>query len=103
HSTRKRRWNEAMRVLQLGAEEFNASQVGKTYRVLVVNPAEGRTYMDSIVIDGMVFIDPTLPVGEFADVTIADWRGYDLVAERGLQDRGGVQNDFRARVPKMAQ
>jgi hypothetical protein len=26
--------------------------------------------------------DESLPVGEFADITIGDWRGYDLVAAR---------------------
>ncbi|TLD68480.1 30S ribosomal protein S12 methylthiotransferase RimO [Phragmitibacter flavus] len=82
HATRKRRWNEAMSHLQVRAEEFNQSQVGKTVRVLVEKPGEARTYMDAPDIDGMVFVDPTIPVGTFADVTIADWRGYDLVAKR---------------------
>jgi ribosomal protein S12 methylthiotransferase len=27
-------------------------------------------------------VDESLPVGEFADITIGDWRGYDLVAAR---------------------
>jgi len=27
-------------------------------------------------------VDEALPVGEFADITIGDWRGYDLVAAR---------------------
>ncbi|WP_050026081.1 30S ribosomal protein S12 methylthiotransferase RimO [Verrucomicrobium sp. BvORR034] len=103
HSTRKRRWNEAMRVLQHRAEEFNASQLGRTYRVLVENPGEGRSYMDSIDIDGVVFVDPALPVGEFAEVTISDWRGYDLVAQGGLNGRDGGREAFRERVPKMAQ
>jgi ribosomal protein S12 methylthiotransferase len=82
HSTRQRRWNEAMSALQNRAEEFNASMVGKTVRVLVEKPGEARTYMDAPDIDGTVFVDADLPVGEFADVTIQDWRGYDLVAKR---------------------
>jgi ribosomal protein S12 methylthiotransferase len=82
HATRKRRWNEAMALLQVRAEEFNQSQVGKTVRVLVEKPGEARTYMDAPDIDGMVFVDPAIPVGSFADVTITDWRGYDLVAKR---------------------
>ena len=82
HSTRQRRWNEAMRVLQHRAEEFNAAQVGQTIRVLVEKPGEARTHMDAPDIDGTVFVDKKLPVGEFADVTITDWRGYDLVAKR---------------------
>jgi ribosomal protein S12 methylthiotransferase len=82
HATRQRRWNGAMAALQQRAEEFNASMVGKTVRVLVEKPGEARTYMDAPDIDGTVFVDADLPVGEFADVTIQDWRGYDLVAKR---------------------
>jgi ribosomal protein S12 methylthiotransferase len=82
HSTRQRRWNEAMRVLQHRAEEFNAAHVGRTVRVLVEKPGEARTHMDAPDIDGTVFVDKKLPVGEFAEVTISDWRGYDLVAKR---------------------
>jgi len=26
-------------------------------------------------------VNKKLPVGQFADVTIKDWRGYDLVAQ----------------------
>jgi ribosomal protein S12 methylthiotransferase len=29
-----------------------------------------------------VMVDDSIPVGSFADVTIGDWRGYDLVAAR---------------------
>jgi ribosomal protein S12 methylthiotransferase len=82
HATRQRRWNEAMRALQHRAEEFNQSQIGKTFRVLVEKPGEARTYMDAPDIDGTVFVDTKLPVGGFAEVTISDWRGYDLVAKR---------------------
>ncbi len=82
HATRKSRWNRAMAVLQKRAEEFNATQVGKQLRVLVETTGVARTEMDAIEIDGTVFVDKTLPVGEFADVTIGDWRGYDLVAKR---------------------
>jgi ribosomal protein S12 methylthiotransferase len=87
HATRTRRWNEAMRALQVCAEEFNASQVERAFKVLVEKPGEARTSMDAPDIDGTVFVDHSLPVGEFADVTISDWRGYDLVATRGLGDR----------------
>jgi ribosomal protein S12 methylthiotransferase len=82
HATRQRRWNEAMRVLQHRAEEFNAAQVGRSIRVLVEKAGEARTEMDAPDIDGTVFVDPALPVGEFAEVNITDWRGYDLVAKR---------------------
>ena len=82
HMTRESRWNKAMRELQIIAEEFNASQVKRTMRVLVEKPGIARTEMDAPEIDGTVFVDQSLPVGEFAEVTIGDWRGYDLVAAR---------------------
>ena len=82
HKTCESRWNKAMRELQSIAEEFNASQVQRTMRVLVEKPGVARTEMDAPEIDGTVFVDQALPVGEFAEVTIGDWRGYDLVAAR---------------------
>jgi ribosomal protein S12 methylthiotransferase len=82
HKTTESRWNKAMRELQLIAEEFNASQVRRSMRVLVEKPGVARTEMDAPEIDGTVFVDQALPVGEFAEVTIGDWRGYDLVAAR---------------------
>lgn len=82
HKTSENRWNRAMRELQAIAEEFNATQVQRTMRVLVEKPGVARTEMDAPDIDGTVFVDQGLPVGEFAEVTIGDWRGYDLVAAR---------------------
>jgi ribosomal protein S12 methylthiotransferase len=45
-------------------------------------PGVARTQWDAPEIDGSVMVDETLPVGKFADITIGDWRGYDLVAAR---------------------
>jgi ribosomal protein S12 methylthiotransferase len=61
-------------------ERYNRSQVGKTLRVLVEEPGVARSEIDAPDIDTTVFVNPKLPVGTFADVTIKDWRGYDLVA-----------------------
>jgi ribosomal protein S12 methylthiotransferase len=82
HKTIESRWNRAMRALQAIAEQQNAAQVGRAHRVLVEKNGVGRTAWDAPEIDGSVFVDPQLKVGEFAEVTIADWRGYDLVAAR---------------------
>ena len=82
HATRKSRWSRAMRELQRVASEVNQEQVGKNVRVLVEEPGVGRTHWDAPEIDGSVHIDESIPVGTFADVTIGDWRGYDLVAAR---------------------
>lgn len=82
HATRKSRWSRAMRELQTVAGEVNQEQIGKQVRVLVEEPGVGRTHWDAPEIDGSVHIDESIPVGTFADVTIGDWRGYDLVAAR---------------------
>jgi ribosomal protein S12 methylthiotransferase len=41
-----------------------------------------RSEREAPEIDGSVMVDKCLPVGEFADITIGDWRRYDLVAAR---------------------
>jgi len=82
HATRKARWNAAMHTLQTLAAEINQAQIGRTMRVLVEEPGVARTEWDAPEIDGTVYVDPSLPVGSFADVAIKDWRGYDLVAAR---------------------
>jgi ribosomal protein S12 methylthiotransferase len=82
HATRKSRWSRAMAALQKIAGETNQAQVGKADRVLVEQPGVARTQWDAPEIDGSVMVDESIPVGEFADITIGDWRGYDLVAAR---------------------
>jgi ribosomal protein S12 methylthiotransferase len=80
HMTRKKRWNEAMRRLEKLAEDRNREQLGKKLRVLVDVPGQARGEMDAPEVDGTVFVPTDLPVGEFAEVTVREWRGYDLVA-----------------------
>ena len=82
HATRKSRWSRAMAELQKIAGETNQAQVGKAVRVLIEQPGVARTQWDAPEIDGSVMVDESIPVGEFADITIGDWRGYDLVAAR---------------------
>jgi len=82
HMTRKKRWNQAMAALQRVAEKKNESMKGRRVKVLVEEPGIARTEWDAPDIDGTVFVDTTLPIGEFAEVVIDDWRGYDLVAAR---------------------
>lgn len=80
HMTRKKRWNEAMRRLERLAEERNRDQVGRRLKVLIDAPGQARSEMDAPEVDGTVFVPEDLPVGEFAEVTVRDWRGYDLLA-----------------------
>ncbi len=82
HKTRKSRWSRAMSELQKVASEVNQEQVGKRVKVLVEEPGVARTEWDAPEIDGTVKVDEAIPVGSFAEVTIHDWRGYDLVAAR---------------------
>jgi len=82
HATRKARWNSAMKKLQSLAEEVNQAQIGKSMRVLVEEKGVARTEWDAPEIDGTVYVDQEIPVGTFSEVTIKDWRGYDLVAAR---------------------
>ncbi len=81
HMTRRSRWSRAMAALQRIAGETNQAQVGKSVRVLVESPGLARTPWDAPEIDGSVHVDESLPVGQFATITIGDWRGYDLVAK----------------------
>jgi ribosomal protein S12 methylthiotransferase len=74
------RWHKTMALQQEIAAEVSESYVGKTIRVLVEEPGVARGEADAPDIDGRVYVPRTLPVGEFADVTITDFRDYDLLA-----------------------
>ncbi|MDR2463839.1 MAG: 30S ribosomal protein S12 methylthiotransferase RimO [Verrucomicrobiales bacterium] len=80
HATRRARWNKAMARLQELYADTNRRQVGKTLRVLVGEPGVARSEWDAPGVDGGVFVNRALPAGQFADVTISGWRGYDLEA-----------------------
>jgi ribosomal protein S12 methylthiotransferase len=82
HATKKSRWSRAMKALQRIASEVNQEQIGKKVKVLVEQPGVARTEWDAPEIDGSVHVPEDIEVGTFADVTIKDWRGYDLVAAR---------------------
>ena len=69
-----------MQSLQRIAGELNQQQIGKPVKVLVEEQGVGRTEWDAPEIDGTVHVPKDIPVGSFAQVTIKDWRGYDLVA-----------------------
>ena len=80
HMTRKSRWNEAMRAIQRNIESTNEKLLGRTLRVLIEEPGVGRSQWDAPDIDASVLVDKKLPVGSFTEVSIKDWRGYDLIA-----------------------
>ncbi|MDR1789425.1 MAG: 30S ribosomal protein S12 methylthiotransferase RimO [Opitutaceae bacterium] len=79
-ATKERRWHEAMRLQRQIASGIAKDRVGQTLRVLVDAPGVARAQADAPDIDTRVRVSRDLPVGRFADVTIAAARGYDLVA-----------------------
>ncbi|MGB4438243.1 MAG: TRAM domain-containing protein, partial [Sedimentibacter sp.] len=84
----EQRHNDLMEV-QLGISYENSlAKIGKTYDVLieekdVENIYVGRTYMDSIDIDGCVYVtsDEELVLGNIYKVKINDALEYDLIGD----------------------
>lgn len=70
-------------------EEKNSQKIDHTYKVIVedydgyTDSYVGRTYMDAPEIDGVVKFtsENGLDIGEFVDVGIFDYDGYDLIGE----------------------
>jgi ribosomal protein S12 methylthiotransferase len=50
--------------------------------MLSAKPKNNSTRWDIPEIKGSMMVDEPIPVGSFAEITIGDWRGYDLVAAR---------------------
>lgn len=82
------RLGELMELQQTISYENNFKKVGKTYDVLieehdVENIYIGRTYMDSIDIDGCVYVtsDEELTIGNIYKVKINDALEYDLIGD----------------------
>lgn len=68
-------------------EELNKQRIGKIYRVIIDTfdgeKYVGRSYMDSPEIDsGIIFTcDNNLNIGDFVNVEITDYNGYDLIGK----------------------
>jgi ribosomal protein S12 methylthiotransferase len=74
------RYKKAMLLQQEIARQVGEAFVGRKVRVLVEKPGVARSHADAPDIDGRVYVDSSLPAGEFAQVTIKGVRDYDLVA-----------------------
>ena len=74
------RWHKTMALQKEVSGAVSATFVGKTLRVLVEEPGVARGEADAPDIDGRVYIDKKLPVGEFIDVTITGHHDYDLLS-----------------------
>lgn len=81
YRTKARRYNEATMLLTRIASEIGQKQIGQQIRVLVDAPGTARTEWDAPDIDGTVSVPLTLPVGEFATVTVTDAAAYELTAK----------------------
>ncbi|MGN0528245.1 MAG: 30S ribosomal protein S12 methylthiotransferase RimO [Eubacterium sp.] len=84
----KNRRAEVLMDAQYGiTEACNKSRIGKRYKVIVDSFDDGkytgRSYMDSPEIDsGIIFTsDKNIPIGDFTEVVITDFDGYDLIGE----------------------
>lgn len=86
HATKKRRANELSMLMAGIADEIGQECIGRTMRVLVDAPGIARGPWDAPDVDGSIHVDPALPVGEFADVVIADAIAYELFAEGAVEE-----------------
>jgi ribosomal protein S12 methylthiotransferase len=77
---KEERWHQAMALQKELAAEINARWVGHNLRVLVESPGVARAPADAPDIDGRVYVDPDLSVGDFHEVQIHAVRDYDLIA-----------------------
>ena len=75
-----RRWNQAMALQREISESVCSESLGKTLKVLVEEPGVARGEADAPDIDGRVYVDGTLAVGEFTEVEITGSTEYDLLA-----------------------
>lgn len=82
----KKKRAEVLMDIQYGVtEKSNKDKIGKSYKVIVDEYSDGkyngRAYFDSPEIDsGIIFTsDKKIQVGEFVNVKITDFNGYDLI------------------------
>lgn len=84
---KKRRQEVLMNAQYSITEASNKSRVGNVYKVIIDSFADGkyigRSYMDSPEIDsGIIFTsNKKLKIGDFVNVKITDFDGYDLIGE----------------------
>lgn len=84
---KKRRQEVLMNSQFFITEASNKNRIGKTYKVIVDDYNDGkyvgRSYMDSPEIDsGIIFTSNNkISIGEFVNVKITDFDGYDLIGE----------------------
>lgn len=84
---KKRRAEVIMDIQYSITESANRSRVGNIYKVIIDEKNDdkyiGRSYLDSPEIDSGIFFtsDKELTIGDFVNVKITDYDGYDLIGE----------------------
>lgn len=78
------RWHKAMALQKEIAAGVSDSFIGKEIRVLVEKEGIARSHADAPEIDGSVFVDPELPIGQFATIKVTGCRDYDLIGAAAL-------------------
>lgn len=84
---KKRRAEVLMDIQYTITENVNKSRIGSVYKVIIDEKNNdkyiGRSYLDSPEIDSGIFFtsDKDLNVGDFVQVKITDFDGYDLIGE----------------------
>ena len=87
YDVKKRRAEVLMDIQYSITENANKSRIGRIYKVIVDEKnggkSIGRSYLDSPEIDSGIFFtsDNDLNVGDFVQVKITDFDGYDLIGE----------------------
>ncbi|MEA3187749.1 MAG: ribosomal protein methylthiotransferase [Chthoniobacter sp.] len=79
--TKTARFKRAMQLQQKIAAENTAAMIGKTLRILVESPLQGRSEADALDVDARVILQKPAPAGEFCHVRITGAEVYDLVGE----------------------
>lgn len=74
----KKRMDVLMEFQRELSKERNKLFVGKVLRVLVEKPRAGRSYRDAPEIDGLVYLDKDVKIGNFVDVKIEKAGDHDL-------------------------
>lgn len=84
---KKRRAEVIMDIQYSITEKANKNRVGNIYKVVIDDFTDdryiGRSYLDSPEIDSGIIIttDKALKIGDFVNVRITDYDGYDLIGE----------------------
>ncbi|WP_459128781.1 30S ribosomal protein S12 methylthiotransferase RimO [Guggenheimella bovis] len=79
--TKERRRDILMTKQESISEELLSKRVGKIYDVLVDEPGIARSAFESPEVDGIISIEPDIPVGSFVKVKITSNTEHDLVGE----------------------